>query len=87
MVVSVVIAATVAVTVIGDSQNAVDGANSATDTGANDTTDSAAHGTGNAVTLVRTFPGATHDALGVAGLRHASQGNKGGGAREEQANE
>lgn len=86
MVVPVIIAATVAVAVIGDSQNTIDGANRATDTGANDTTDGAAHGTSNAVTLVRTFLGATHDALGVAGLRHASQGKKNGGAREEQAN-
>lgn len=86
MVVPVIVATAVAVAVIGDSQNAVDGANCATDTGANDTTDGAAHRTSNAVTLVRTFPGATHDALGVAGLRHASQGKKNGGAREEQAN-
>ena len=70
---------------IGDSQNIVDGANGATDTGANDTTNGAAHGTSNAVTLVRPFLGATHDALSVAGLRQASQGKKDGGAREEQA--
>jgi hypothetical protein len=75
-----------AAAVIGDPQNTVDGADRATDTGANDTTDSAAHGTSNAVTLVRTFLGATHDALGVAGLRQASQGKNDGGAREEQAN-
>jgi hypothetical protein len=74
-----------AAAVIGNPQNAVNGANRATDTGANDTTDSAAHGTSNAVTLVRTFLGATHDALGVAGLWQASQGEKDGGAREEQA--
>jgi len=73
-----------AAAVIGDPQNTVDGANRATDTGANDTTDSAAHGTSNAVTLVRTFLGATHDALGVAGLRQASQGKKDGSTREEQ---
>jgi hypothetical protein len=74
-----------AAAVIGDPQNTVDGANRATDTGANDTPDSAAHGTSNAVTLVRTFLGATHDALGVAGLRQARQGKKDGGASEEQA--
>jgi hypothetical protein len=74
-----------AVAVIRDPQNTVDGANRATDTGANDTTDGAAHGTSNAVALIRTFLGATHNALGVAGLRHAGQGKNDGGAREEQA--
>ena len=74
-----------AVAVIGNPQNTVDGANRATDTGANDTTDSTAYGTSNAVTFVRTFLGATHDALGVAGLRQASQRKNDGGAREEQA--
>lgn len=68
--------------VIGDSQNTIDRANRATDTGADDTANSAAHGTGNAVTLVRTFLGAAHDALGVAGLRHAGQGKNDGSARE-----
>lgn len=86
MVVPVIIAATVAVAVIGNPQNAIDGANRATDTGANDTTDGAAHGTSNAVTLIRTFLGATDDALGVAGLRQASQSEKDGRARKEQAN-
>lgn len=86
MVVPVIVAATVAAAVIGNSQNTIDGANRATDAGANDTTDRAAHGTSNAVTLVRTFLGATHDALGVAGLRRASQGKKNSGAHEEQAN-
>ncbi|QQO32695.1 hypothetical protein JJC00_29715 [Bradyrhizobium diazoefficiens] len=86
MVVPVIIAATVAVAVIGNPQNAIDGANRATDTGANDTTDGAAHGTSNAVTLIRTFLGATDDALGVAGLRQASQSKKDGRARKEQAN-
>lgn len=85
MMVPIIIAATVAVAVIGDTQNTIDSTNSTTDTGANDTADSAAHGTSDAVTLVRTFLSATHNALGVAGLRHASQGKKDGGGREEQA--
>lgn len=86
MVVPVIVAATVAAAVIGDSQNAVDGANRATDTGANDTTDGAADRAGDPVAFIRTLLGATDDALGVACLRQASQGKKDGGAREEQAN-
>jgi len=86
MVIPIIVAAAVAVSVIGDSQNTVDGAHSATDTGADDTANSAAHGTGDAVTLVRAFLRATHDALGVAGLRRASQGKNDGSAGEKQAN-
>ena len=85
MVVPVIVAATVAPAVIGNPQDTVDGADRTTDTGAYDTTDSAAHGTSNAVTLVRPFLGATHDALSVAGLRQASQGKNEGGGRDEQA--
>lgn len=74
-----------AMAVVGNAQNTIDGAHSAADTGTDDTSDRTAHRTGNPVTLVRTLLGATHDALGVAGLRQASQGKKDGGAREEQA--
>lgn len=86
MVIPVIVTATVTAAVIRDPQNTVDGAYRATDTGADDATNSAAHGTGDAVTLVRTFLGAAHDALGVAGLRHAGQGKNDGSAREKQAN-
>lgn len=86
MVVPVVIAAAVAVAVIGDSQNTVDCAHGSPNTGTDDASDRAAHRAGDPVAFIRTFLGATHDALGVAGLRHASQGKKDGGAREEQAN-
>lgn len=84
--VPIIVTATVSVPVIGDSQNAVDSADRATDTRADDAADSTAHGTSDAVTLVRAFLGATHDALGVTGLRHASQGKKDGCACEKQAN-
>ena len=55
--------------VVGDAENAVYGAHSATDTGSDDTSDRTANGPGNPVTFIGAFLRATHDALGVAGLR------------------
>lgn len=75
-----------AVAVVGNAQNTIDGAHSAADTGTDDTSDRTAHGTGNPVAFIGAFLGATHDALGVAGLRRASQRKKDSGAREKQAN-
>ena len=75
-----------AVAVIGDSKDTIDGADGTADTRANNTAHRAAYGTGDAITLVRAFLGATHDALGMAGLRHASQAKNDDGACEKQAN-
>jgi hypothetical protein len=87
MVVPVIVAAAAAMAVIGNSQNAVDGANGAADTGTDDTTDRAAHGAGDTVAFVRSLLGTTDNALGVAGLRQASQGQKDGSAGEKQTDE
>ena len=75
-----------AAAVVRNAQDAVYGAHSATNTGSDDASDRTAYRTGDPVTLVGPFLGATHDALAVAGLRHASQGEKDGSAREKQAN-
>lgn len=85
VVVPVVVAAAMAVAVIGDSQNAVDSPHGSADTGANNTTDRAADGAGDAVTLVRPLLGTPDNALGVARLRQASQGKEDSGGREQQA--
>jgi hypothetical protein len=85
VVIAVVVPAAMAMAVVVNAQNTIDGAHSAADTGTDDTSDRTAHRTGNPVALVRPLLGATHDALGVAGLRQASQGKKDCGAREEQA--
>jgi hypothetical protein len=75
-----------AVAVIGNAQNTVDGTDGAAHTSTDDAADSAAHGTGDPVPLVRTFLGATHDALAMTGLRDASHCKNDGSPREEQAN-
>jgi hypothetical protein len=83
-VIAVVKAAAAAMAVIGDSQNAIDGANCSADTGADDASDGATYRAGDTVAFIGTVLGATDDALGMAGLRHASQGKKDGSAREKQ---
>jgi hypothetical protein len=75
------------VAVIGDSQDTIHRADGSADTGANNTPDRAAYGAGDAVTFVRPLPGTPDDALGVAGLRQASQGKEDGGGCEHQAGE
>jgi hypothetical protein len=84
-VVPVVKAAAAAMAVIGDSQNAIDGANCSADTGADDASDCAPYRAGDTVAFIGTVLGATNDALGMAGLRQAIQGKQEGGAREKQA--
>ena len=85
MVIAIVITAAAAMAMIGDSQNTVDGANSATDTGANDTTNGAAHGTSNAIAFVRAFPGAAYNPLAMTWLRQASQSKQNGGGCKQHA--
>jgi hypothetical protein len=87
MVVAIIVAAATAMAVIRDSQNAIHGADGSADTGTDDTTDGAAHGAGDTVAFIRTFLGTADDALGMARLRQASQGQKDGSAREKQTGE
>lgn len=54
-------------------------------TGADRATNHAAHGAGDPIALVRTFLGAAHDALSMAGSRQARQRKKDGGGCEQQA--
>jgi hypothetical protein len=87
MVVAVIVAAATAVAMIGNAQDAIHSADGSADTGTDDTTDRAAHGAGDTVAFIRTFLGTADDALGMARLRQASQGQKDGSAREKQTGE
>ncbi|RXH29162.1 hypothetical protein XH99_13710 [Bradyrhizobium nanningense] len=70
VVIPVVIPATaVAVMTVGNAEHPLDCTNGAADTGTDDASDCTAHGTADPVALIGAFLGATHDALGVAGLR------------------
>jgi hypothetical protein len=61
--VAVAIAAAAAVTVVGNAEDAFDGADCATDSGADSTSNHAADRTCNTVTLVCALLGAPHDTL------------------------
>ena len=72
-------------TAMGNAKYALDRAHGTTHASADDASDCATDRSSDPVTFVRTFLGAAHDALGVAGIRQASQGQNDSGACKKQA--
>jgi hypothetical protein len=71
--------------VIGNAEDAVDSTDGSADAGSDDTSDRAAHRSGDAVAFIGAILSAAHNALRVAGMRQARQGQNDSGACKEQA--
>jgi hypothetical protein len=71
--------------VIGNAEDTIHGTYGSADTGPDDASDSAAHRSGDAVAFIGAILSASHDALSVAGMRQARQGQNDSGACKEQA--
>ena len=71
------------VAMVGNAEHALHRAHGAADTRPNGAADHPTHGTGDAIALMGAFLGATHDALGVAGLRQRDEGEQETGRRKK----